>query len=584
MSASRPPSVAIYILFVLVVSAPILQPTLLARAGAQAPAAANAAHGEAPDPCERALTPDGNANGLHRRCAANGGGAGVGRGDFNGDGLADLAIGAPFEDIDGVNAVGVVQVLYAAANGLTASGDQLLDMRTFGYTLNSGAHFGWALAAGNFNGDMFSDLAIGVPDYDYSFNSSGTVVVIDGSPQGLALATARTIHSVSLARGGMGTALVWGNFNGDAYADLAIGIPEASVRGEGFACSPAGIVEANAGEVQVLYGSDSGLTEFGAQVLHQGHCDFGDRGKGVGDAIEAGDRFGASLTALSDRSGADDLVIGVPNEDLGLFDKIDAGVVHVIPGSSAGLDPDYATTLSQDTAGIGGGAESNDQFGRVLGAGNFNGGAPDLVIGVPFEDLSSNAAADAGAVHVIYDVTAFGFDPSDSVFISQASLAGVTVESGDRFGWAVAAGDFNFDEYDDLAIGVPGEDFNSLSNPGLVQLINGSANGLLFSSARALTQDSTGIADVAESGDQFGYALSSWNFGVSASRDLAIGVPFEDLVSTITGTLVQDAGAVHVLYGSSTGIQSAGNQFWTQDTPGVLDAAQAGDRFGQSLY
>ena len=149
---------------------------------------------------------------------------------------------------------------------------------------------------------------------------------------------------------------------------------------------------------------------------------------------------------------------------------------------------------------------------------------------------------------------------------------------------AVAAGDFNFDQYDDLAIGVPGEDFSSLSNPGLVQIINGSANGLVLSSSRVLHQDSTGIADVAESGDQFGYSLAAWNFAVSAHDDLAIGAPFEDLVSIVTGTLVQDAGAVHVMFGTATGLQSPNSQFWTQDSPGILDVAQPGDRFGHALY
>ena len=118
----------------------------------------------------------------------------------------------------------------------------------------------------------------------------------------------------------------------------------------------------------------------------------------------------------------------------------------------------------------------------------------------------------------------------------------------------------------------------------MVAVINGSSTGLRLSTVRILTQDTAGVPDVAEPGDQFGYALSSWNFGVSSHRDLAIGAPLEDLTSATTGTLMQDAGAIHVLYGSASGLVTTGSQFWTQDSASVLDSVQVGDRFGNTLY
>lgn len=573
-------SIVVPMLSIVLGVGPRTQPSLLAGGGLAQQHARDGRRGP-PDPCELALTPAGQANGLHRQCESAAS-AGVARGDFNGDGLADLAIGVPYEDLDGVNAAGIVQIFYGSATGLTATGDQLLDIRTFGVPLGSDDHFGWALAAGDFNGDDHSDLAISAPEYGSA--NQGRVFVIDGADAGLNIGTARTVSTLGTASGRAGAALAWGDFNSDDIGDLAIGIPDAEVRGEGFACSQLALDVTNAGEVQVLYGSGNGLSDFGAQRLIQGRCDRGSTGEGVGDSIEENDRFGSSLTVLGGRT----LVIGVPFEDLGLFDKIDAGIVHVVRGLSGGLYTDDAFVLSQDTAGVGGGAESGDQFGRVLGSGNFNGVVGgmvigDLVVSVPFEDLSSNGQADAGAVHVFPDLNDVS-DAANSLFISQADLAGVSVEAGDRFGWAVAAGDFNGDGYDDIAIGSPGEDVGNLADAGLVAIINGSSSGLRFSTARILTQDTAGIADVAEPGDQFGYALSSWNFGVSAQRDLAIGVPFEDLTSATTGTLMQDAGAIHVLYGSTAGLATSGSQFWTQDSAGVLDSVQVGDRFGNTLY
>jgi len=59
--------------------------------------------------------------------------------------------------------------------------------------------------------------------------------------------------------------------------------------------------------------------------------------------------------------------------------------------------------------------------------------------------------------------------------------------------------------------------------------------------------------------------------------DLAVGVPFEDV-----GTVV-DAGAVNVLHGSSGGLTSTGDQFWSQDSLGVKGTGEADDGFGRSL-
>jgi FG-GAP repeat len=83
------------------------------------------------------------------------------RADFNGDGAADLAIGAPGEN----SASGVVHVLYGSGTGLTATGSQLWSQDSPGIAggAEAGDIFGFALAAGDFNGDSRADLAIGAP-------------------------------------------------------------------------------------------------------------------------------------------------------------------------------------------------------------------------------------------------------------------------------------------------------------------------------------------------------------------------------------------------------------------------------------
>ena len=89
------------------------------------------------------------------------------QGDFNGDGFADLAVGAPGEDLGSPDA-GAVNVLYGSAAGLTSAGNQFWHQNSPGIAerADAGDLFGSALAAGDFNGDGFDDLAIGVPAED----------------------------------------------------------------------------------------------------------------------------------------------------------------------------------------------------------------------------------------------------------------------------------------------------------------------------------------------------------------------------------------------------------------------------------
>ena len=102
--------------------------------------------------------------------------------DFNNDGFDDLAVGTPGED----SGAGLVHVLYGSAAGLTATGSQ-----TWGQTIlgtdssEAGDNFGAALAAGDYNNDGFTDLAVGVPGEDIgAATDAGLVHFIFGSATG----------------------------------------------------------------------------------------------------------------------------------------------------------------------------------------------------------------------------------------------------------------------------------------------------------------------------------------------------------------------------------------------------------------
>ena len=105
--------------------------------------------------------------------------------DFDRDGYADLAIGVPGEGTGTLTSAGALNVLYGTPDGISASGDQLWEQGEL--VLEDGTEendrFGWALSAGDFDGDGAADLAVGVPYEDIgNAEDGGAVHVLYGAP------------------------------------------------------------------------------------------------------------------------------------------------------------------------------------------------------------------------------------------------------------------------------------------------------------------------------------------------------------------------------------------------------------------
>ncbi|MEO8276429.1 MAG: FG-GAP repeat protein [Thermoanaerobaculia bacterium] len=421
----------------------------------------------------------------------------------------------------------------------------------------SGAGFGAALAAGDFNCDGFDDLAIGMPGDDLVGAAAGGRVLVLFSGVLGPVAIDRQIWSQNSPvieddgepNDRFGSVLVAGDFNDDGCGDLAVGVPSEGIGSD-----------ADAGAVHVIYGSADGLTGDDDDFFYQGLASI----NGVG---EAGDRFGGALAAGDfDGDGIDDLAIGSPGEDIEADSVTDAGAVHVLFGSASGIVT-AGQVLFYRGAGLTGSPQDDEQIGAVLVAGEFNPltAGEELAIGVPHHDLG--ALDQAGAVLLVADIDGALFD---ALYTEDTTGVPGVAEGADRFGAVLAAGDFDGDGIDELAVGDPVED---LEGPFIGDV--GSVTVLDFDGDpdTQWTQDDLN-PEHSELGDHFGGALAAADFDADGIDDLAIGAPDESLGP------VGQAGLLHVLYGTSgTGLDNDRDQIWLQ----TLDPSETGDGFAGAL-
>jgi hypothetical protein len=473
----------------------------------------------------------------------------------NRDGYADLVIGVPYRSAGPTIESGIVGILYGSASGVSVTNNQVFDQFTTGIDdyPESYDHFGYQLEGGDFNGDGYVDLAIGVPGETVNGNANaGMVQILFGSINGFSGSDSQTWSHDNIPSQTVdedewfGQALASGDFDMDGFDDLAIGVP-----GQDFVSMD------NVGLVNVLYGSSSGLTTTGYQAFGQGF--------GIQEILESNDFFGQVLEAGDfNGDGYSDLAMSAYNEDLGT--DINAGVVQVVYGSADRLDSaaSQADQLFYQGNGIQGTPENNDLFGSALAAGDFDGnGYDDLAIGVPFEDYS---VADDGVVHILWSGQ-FGLETDFNMLWRQSLISGQVLEANDHFGYSLESGDFDGNGKDDLAIGVPGQNVAPLTGAGVVHIMYGAFNASIID---------TFHSGIIGTNDNFGQALAAGDFNGNGYDDLAVGAPYDN---TTTKT---DNGTVTVFYGGGHGLEGGLSQTWNLNTAHGL-TIDDDDRFGFAL-
>lgn len=455
--------------------------------------------------------------------------AGCVRGDLSGDGVVDLAVGAPGEDVGSARNAGAVTVLLGRGDG-TFGGGRYLTQESVGQVSETGDVFGTALLVADVTYDGCSDLVVGVPGENAS---AGMVVVLRGSAGGIVL-TSRIVLREGYA-GATGAAEAGDRFGAALSAAgglLLVGAPGEDV----------GTV-AEAGAVAVFQAAP--LTTRGSYQLWQG------KSGSVGGVAEAGDHFGAALAGST--------LIGAPGEDVG--SAVDAGSVY------AYLDFRYQQ-ITQDSIGIPDSVEAGDQFGAAVGIAyptcydDMLEGDRTLapwIVGAPGEDVDGRA--DVG--YVAYASGGYSSSHNGTSGVGPWLSLAVPQQAGARSGAALAASST------EIVVGSPGRTVSGSARAGEVAaygISGGCGTDWDYWWSVATGPRGTPFQGVPEKGDQFGSRLARI---VGAPEAFVVGAPGEDIGAAV------DAGAVTVI-----DVVARTSQELSSNTTGVPGSAETGDWFG----
>ena len=465
-------------------------------------------------------------------------------GDVNGDGIADVIVGAPGESaayvIFGRNGSGFADSLGVSnldgSNGFRIGG-----------VLNG--RLGYSVAgAGDVNGDGLADVVIGngAPNLGVGYVLFGTgggfaanvdVAALNGG-NGFALAGAGSNQGYFQVGGA-------GDVNGDGFADPIVGSP-------------------NAAAAYVIFGRSTFGATVGLNTLEgsNGFQISGPASSWLGSGVAgAGDMNG---------DGIDDVAVGAPMASTDSTNN-QAGKTYVVFGKNGGFaSPLGVANLDGTNGGFQiYGAAPGDRSGWSVGAaGDLNrDGNADLAIGAPYSRYNGTAA---GASYVVFGKSNFPspLNLSDNPLMPNRldgqngfQLVGVP---GDMSGWTVGGGDLNGDGADDLLIGARLATVAGLTNAG---------RGYVFYGHASDTAAPTTAIAVAPAANAYGWNRTAVSFSLTAQDEAggsgvqetrcaldpaAAPANFDALPTGACANPGASSEGIHVLYAAS--VDNAGNK------------------------
>jgi Galactose oxidase-like, Early set domain/FG-GAP repeat len=332
--------------------------------------------------------------------------------DLDNDGLTDLLVGTPFEDISGQADSGLAQVIWGSSSGLgKGRASTELTQSSFGRTAAAGDQLGFAIDASNELGADLPMVAVGVPGGNVSGqNDAGWVGFYTAGlndPRAIDQESAG-IPGAAEANDRFGESITLGLLAGTSTrVDAAVGTP-----GEDLGSGTSAIT--NAGAFTIINDLYTGVVA--GQAYDQ-------NSSGVPGTPENNDAFGQVMDSVRVGSTTH-LAVGIPAEDIG--SAADAGSVQLFTSTGTTLTP--GTGLTQDITGVTGTPTAGDQFGRriVLAPPGLSDTKTRLAVSAPYKD---SGATDAGQVQI------FPLDDLGAEGTHDQSSTGVgTVAANDHFG------------------------------------------------------------------------------------------------------------------------------------------------------
>jgi hypothetical protein len=494
-------------------------------------------------------------------------GTSIASGDFNGDGVADLVMGAPgMQSPRGTGQEGLVFVYFGGsstgvgvlpAQVSTQDGKQdALYYGVKGYISQTdpGERAGEMLAVGDVNGDNRDDLIIvaqnGHKDHHKIYIVFGAKTLSGGSLANadVVITRVRGAHVPSTWATFRVSAITTGDLNGDGYDDIVLSDRLNNrfevLLGKATAKWPSTLDLAKDSDITYVH-SKSG--DSFADLVSEDYFPLQLGGDGAVAGVAVGDFNG---------DGNNDLVMGLPNETAAVKES---GRMYLILGATGKFDPQPAPVEIDKITGVVliDGALAGDKAGGPLALGNINGDknatrdVDDLIIGEPVSQhgiVNSSGFGKAqvllGRISVPAKIDLFDDAATLTLRIKRKVDEGGLADKGFYTGTAVLANDINGDGLGDITITSPGATFDSADGhkQGWVQTVYGSP---AFTSKKEffLTTDAdlwttTPVPTDPLASGYTGASITSGDFDNDGKPDMAMGAPLGSAFGTVTSGYV----------------------------------------------